>query len=129
MLSRYSVRTYQENELTRNSFELAEPLWTDRGVKSGISEREPLVYLFIYLCIYFKRRRGMNHRTFPQNSRREKKATTTSLPKRICIQMGNGACHFNVEFTEGRKVTLTVFILNRKKNGSGIEPRSRCLPA
>ena len=40
MLARHRVGTYQENELTRNSFELAEPLWTDRGVKSGISVRE-----------------------------------------------------------------------------------------
>ena len=44
-LSRYSGRTYPENELTRNlsgnnrpqSSQLAEPLWTDPGLKSGIS--------------------------------------------------------------------------------------------
>ena len=44
-LSRPSVGTYQENELTRKwsgntrpqSSQLAEPLWTDPGVKSGIS--------------------------------------------------------------------------------------------
>ena len=48
-LSRHSVGAYQEtNELTRNlsgnthpqSFQLAEPLWTDPGGKSGISVRE-----------------------------------------------------------------------------------------
>ena len=48
MLSRHSVGTYQGNELTRNSSgntwpqlsQLAEPLWTDLGVKSGISMRD-----------------------------------------------------------------------------------------
>ena len=45
---RHSVGTYQENELTRNSpgntrpqsSQLAEPLWTDLGVKRGISARK-----------------------------------------------------------------------------------------
>ena len=44
-LSRHTVGNYQENELTSNSsgntrsqsFQLAEPLWTDPGLKSGIS--------------------------------------------------------------------------------------------
>ena len=43
-----SVGIYQENELTRNSSgnarskssQLAEPLWTDPGLKSGTSVRE-----------------------------------------------------------------------------------------
>ena len=47
-LSRQSVRIYQETELTRNSSEntrsqssqLAEALWADAGLKSGISVRE-----------------------------------------------------------------------------------------
>ena len=47
-LSRHSVGNYQENELTSNSsentrsqsFQLAEPLWTDPGLKRGISVRE-----------------------------------------------------------------------------------------
>ena len=48
-LSRQNVGIYQEtNELTRNSSgnarsqssQLAEPLWTDPGLKSGISLRE-----------------------------------------------------------------------------------------
>ena len=47
-LSRHSVGTYPYNELTRNlsgnirpqSSQLAEPLWTDSGLKSGISVRE-----------------------------------------------------------------------------------------
>ena len=47
-LSRYCVGTYDGNELTRNSSgdarpqssQLVEPLWTDRGIKSGISVRE-----------------------------------------------------------------------------------------
>ena len=47
-LSRYSVGTYQENRLTRNSSgnaqpqssQLAEPLLTGPGLKSGISVRK-----------------------------------------------------------------------------------------
>ena len=47
-LSKHSVGTYQKNELTRNSSgntqlqssQLAEPLWTNPGVKSGISVRK-----------------------------------------------------------------------------------------
>ena len=48
MLSRYSEGTYQGNELTRNwsgstqpqSSDLAEPLLTDPGLKSGFGVRE-----------------------------------------------------------------------------------------
>ena len=48
MLSMRSTGTYQENELTRNlsedtrpqSSQLAEQLWTNPGLKSGISVRE-----------------------------------------------------------------------------------------
>ena len=48
MLSRHIVETYQGNELTLNSSgsprpqssQLAEPMWTDPGVKSGISVLE-----------------------------------------------------------------------------------------
>ena len=47
MLSRHTVGNYRGNELTRNSSgntrpqssQLAEPLWTDPGLKSGISVR------------------------------------------------------------------------------------------
>ena len=71
-LSRHSVETYQENELTRNlsgnirpqSSQPAEPLWTDPGIKSGICVRE--------LISTFKknRRQGMNGRTFSWNPRK-----------------------------------------------------------
>ena len=48
MLSRHSVGTYQGNELTRNSLgktrpqssQLAESLWTDPDLKSGIGVRQ-----------------------------------------------------------------------------------------
>ena len=48
MLSRRSVETYQLNERTRNpsgnaqpqSSQLAKPLWTDPGLKSGIGVRQ-----------------------------------------------------------------------------------------
>ena len=60
------------NELTRNSSgntrlqssQLAEPLWTDPGLKSGISLHE-LISTFEKK----KRWRGMNYRTFSQNPR------------------------------------------------------------
>ena len=50
----HSVGNYQGNELTRNSssnthpqsFHLCEPLWTDSGVKSGISGRELISTFF-----------------------------------------------------------------------------------
>ena len=49
-LSRQSVGIYQENELTRSSSgniqpqssRLTEPLWTDPGIKGGISVHEPI---------------------------------------------------------------------------------------
>ena len=58
------------DELTRNSSgnsrsqssQLAEPLWTDPGLKFGISA--PLFFSF-----FLMRRRGMNCRTFSQNPR------------------------------------------------------------
>ena len=47
-LCRHSVGTYQEmsshanrqGTLSHSRLKLAEPLWTDPGLKSGISERE-----------------------------------------------------------------------------------------
>ena len=70
------------NELTRNSSgnirsqssQLAEPLWTDPGLKSGISVRELISNKKNKNRRRKKRRRGMNGRTFSQNPRtREKK--------------------------------------------------------
>ena len=48
MLSRHTLETYQEDELTRNSSrnarsqssKLAKPLFTDHGLMSGISARK-----------------------------------------------------------------------------------------
>ena len=66
------------NELTRNSSgstrpqssQPAEPMWTDPGLRSGISARE-----LISTLKKKKRRRGMNCQTFSQNLAREEKAT------------------------------------------------------
>ena len=52
MPSRHSVGTYQENEVTRNSScnarlqssQLAEPLWTDPCLKSGIRVRKLIFF-------------------------------------------------------------------------------------
>ena len=68
MLSRHGVGIYQGNELTRSSSgntrpqlsRLAEPQWTDPGVKSGTSVREMISALKkIKKC-----RREMNRPTF-----------------------------------------------------------------
>ena len=63
MLSRFSVGTYQGKEPTRSasgntgprSPQLTEPLWTDPGLKNGIS-----VHMLISTLKKKKRRRGMN---------------------------------------------------------------------
>ena len=65
------------NELTRNSSgntrlqssQFAEPLWTNSGLKSGVSLRE-LISSFKKK----KRRRGVNCRTFSQNPRTREKS-------------------------------------------------------
>ena len=76
-LSRHSVGTYPETELTRNlsgntrpqSSEPAEPLWADPGLKSGISVR-------VLISTLDKRRRGTNGRTFlPKSSQARKKTS------------------------------------------------------
>ena len=69
-LSRHSVGTYQGNELTCNrsgstrarSPQLAEPLWTDPGLKSGISVRELI-----------STKNKMCKKTFSQNPRTRQK--------------------------------------------------------
>ena len=78
MLSRHVVGSYQENELTRNSpgnirsqsSQLAEPLWTDPGLKSGISMRE----LISTLKKKKKRRRELYCQTFSQITRERNKS-------------------------------------------------------
>ena len=54
---------------------LAEPMWTDPGIKSGISVRELISTL---KKKEKKRRRGMNCRTCSQNPRKRLKTTTTN---------------------------------------------------
>ena len=49
------------------SYQLAEPLWTDPGSKSGISERELISTLKKERKKKKKRRRGINRQTFSQN--------------------------------------------------------------
>ena len=77
MLSRQNVETYQENELTRyssgntrpQSSQLAEPLWTDPGVKSGISVRELIATKRKKDIKKEKRKWKMICRIFSQNPR------------------------------------------------------------
>ena len=76
-LSRHSVGSYPQNELTRNlsgnirlqSSQLADPLWTDPGIKSEISVRE-----LISASKKKRRRRAMNGRTFSKNPRQRGKS-------------------------------------------------------
>ena len=81
-LSRHSVGTLSGNELTRNSSgntrsqssQLAEPLWTNPGVKSEISVRKLISTLKKQKQTQTNkqkntRRRGMNCRTFSRNPR------------------------------------------------------------
>ena len=79
-LSRHSVGTYQENELTRNSSgntpsqssQLAEPLWTDPGLKRGISVHKLISTLK-------KKKKGTGRewmvKHFPKTRALEEKAT------------------------------------------------------
>ena len=75
-LPRHNVGTYQGFELTGNtsgntwpqSSQLAEPLWTDPGIKNGISVREQISPPPKKKKEEEKKRRqGMNDRTFSQN--------------------------------------------------------------
>ena len=77
MLSRHIVGTYQGNELTRISprnarllsSELAEPPWTDPGLKVGIGAHTLISTKGEKKekkSKKKKRRRGLNCRTFPQ---------------------------------------------------------------
>ena len=80
-LSRYSVGTYQpirkraHTQLVREHSVTVVSLWTDPGLKSGISVRK-------LISTYKKkkkkkRRQGMNFRTFSQNPRRRGKSPHT----------------------------------------------------
>ena len=89
LLSRHSVGTYHENELTRNSSgntrsqssQLSEPPWTDPGLKSEISVRELISTLKKKKeRKKKKRRRGMNCGTFSPNHRMRGKCHHPLLP-------------------------------------------------
>ena len=91
MLSRHSVGTYQENELTRNSAlnarpkssQLAEPLWTEPGLKSGIGVRER-----ISICQKKKKKKRSGIRfvgPFPTSLTCEEKASTTTALFDVCF--------------------------------------------
>ena len=95
LLSRYSVGTYQKTSSQGNSSgntrpqssQVADPLCTDPGLKSGIGVRK---LTSTRNNNNKKRRRGMNHRTFPQHPRKQRKShhptnnTSTSLPPLRC---------------------------------------------
>ena len=80
MLSRHSVGTYQGNEPTRNSSgntrpqssQLAEPLWTDPGLKKGGWRWNWCARADIYF--FLKCRWGLNGGTFPQSPRKRSRS-------------------------------------------------------
>ena len=80
MLSGHSVEAYQGNELTLNLSgntqpqlsQLAEPLWTNPDLKNGINVCE------LISTLKKKCKRGMNSRTFSQNTRQREKSQQTS---------------------------------------------------
>ena len=79
-LSRHKCVNLSRNELTRNlsgnirpqSSQLSEPLWTDPGLKSGISARE--LISTSKKKKKKKSRRGMNSLTFSPNPRKQGKS-------------------------------------------------------
>ena len=84
-LSKHSVRTLSGNEPTRNlsgnirpqSSQHAEPLWTDPGMKSGISVRK------LISTIKKKRKKEqweLHGRTFSQNPRKRGKKNPKKTP-------------------------------------------------
>ena len=80
-LSRHSVGTYQKKSshtshqgTLSQSSQLAEPLWTDPGQKSGISVCEQISTLKKKK----KRRQGTNCQTFSQILAHKEKATTAA---------------------------------------------------
>ena len=72
-LSRHSLGTYPETSAYAQSSQLAEPLLTDRGLKSGISMCK-LVSSLKKKKKKEERWRGMNCRTFSQNPRKRGKS-------------------------------------------------------
>ena len=84
--SRHSVRTNQETNshtthqgILSQSFQLAEPLWTDPSLRSGISLRK----LISTEKKKKKNRQGMNCRTFSKMLACEEKATTTTTVQSV----------------------------------------------
>ena len=78
MLSRHNVGTYLETSSHMSlgntwpqSSQLAEPLWSDPCIKSGVSLHELISIQFCFLKVH-----AGNRRTFPRNDCSEEKATT-----------------------------------------------------
>ena len=69
-LSRHELTCNLQGNTRARSSQLAEPLWTNPGLKSGIS-----VCKLISTCfLFFKRRWGMSEQTFSQKSRKRGKS-------------------------------------------------------
>ena len=83
LLSRHCAETYRGNKLTCNSSrntwsqssQLVEPLWTDPGLKSGISMRALIYTLKKMKKMKQKCKQEMNGRTFSPNPGKRAKAT------------------------------------------------------
>ena len=94
--SRHSVGTYPvtsshatcQETFGYSRIQPAEPLWTDPGIKSGISVHE----LISTKKKKKKRRREMNCRNFPQILAREEKATATTNCQVMSAELLLGDC-------------------------------------
>ena len=106
VLSGHSAGIYQGNKLTHNSSEntwlqlshLAEPLWTDSGLKSWIGVCE----LISTKKKKKNRRWGMNRWTFPKSPHKCRNAITRYIYAKYCyifipvMQLFYGSCFQNI---------------------------------
>ena len=89
MPSRPSVGTFQGNESTGNSSvntrlqssQLDDPLWSDPGLRSGLSAQADL---YMKKKKKQNRRRGSNHLNFPRKSSQAKKEAIIKKPS-LCL--------------------------------------------
>ena len=93
------------------SSQLAEPLWTAPGIKNGTSVRKPIS------TFKKKLRRGMNDRSFPQNSRKRGKShhhCTWVKMSFLMIITAEGKISFLMKITaEGKISFLTTIYVKR----------------
>ena len=107
LLSRHRVETYQETSwhatcqenIRPHSSQLAEPLWTDPGIMSGISDRELIT---TSKKKKKKRRRGLDGWTFSQKPRKQVKTHHHNQNKNRSILWNNEELFHWISFQKPR---------------------------